>query len=498
MSDFRKGVCQDCNAEFNIPADFPHDRARCRQCGEGVVVIEPAAGAPPAPKPVPAATPPPAKKKPADGMTMKEKILARKKAEAAARAKAVAVAKPGEPAKGGTQTPAKNPVPAKPMKAGATRKTAAASSDEEKPARAGRAAGGARAGKASKRAGGKAGGRAGARGGRGGARGKRGGDEERGARRGRGRAAKEEKKAPVGAIVAVLVLILGGVGAWAFLAGPLKKEEPKTTDVANNDAVESTDTPSTTEASADAPETMDPVDAGAVEGADDTTSLDDVTDEMSGAEDAGDEAAKPEEQPVEEKTFDPSEITFDEYPVFDKAVGTTDEEWEDIQKKAAQMFDPSGGARQSRAVTALREYGFKSYPAIMNEVRNLDLSTPDAYVLGDMFNQMMVHLQNGKNANWVYTRDEETDLLTAKAQYMNKKIITIYLKTWNEVANDPTIWVGTAKLTQDNFKDQLEAYAQLMVDAGVTEGEYIDDILDAYEGAGSGGDDDDLDDLDDF
>lgn len=459
MSDFRKGVCQDCNAEFKIPADFPHDRAKCRQCETGVVVIEPAAG----PAPVPATAPP--KKKPADGMTMKEKILARKKAEAEARAKQVAVE--GEPAKGGTKPAAAKPRPAAPAKPAATRKRKSSKADgEAKPAR------GKRAGKAGARGGGRAG-----------ARGKRGADD--GGER-RGRAAKEEKKSPMVAIIAVLVLVLGGGGAWYFLAGPGKKEAPKQTDVAQNDAAnEATPDETVNEPAEATPEAVDPVD----------DAPDEPMDQM--AADAPASTDKPVEAPAEE-TYDPSEITFDEYPIYGPAVGTTEEEWADIQEQAATFMDMAGGARQGRARNKLVDYGYKAFPAVMNEIRNIDLTVRDGYVLGEMFNQLMVQLMNGKSANWVYTTDDD-GILTAKSQYQNRRIIGVYLNTWKKVDEDPTVWLVTAKLTQEKYHDQLVAYSQAVIDAGITEGEYMDLVTEAAEGGDdAGGGDDDLDDLDDF
>ena len=459
MSDFRKGVCQDCNAEFNIPADFPHDRARCRQCKTGTVVIEPAAGAAPkAPKPVPAATPP--KAKPADGMTMKEKILARKKAEAEAAAKA------GTPA-------AKPAAPAKPAPA-AKRATPTEAKDDAKPARATR---GSRAGAK------KSSWRSSARG----ARGKR-GDADEGEGRGRGRATKE-KKSPMIPIIAVVVLVLGGGAGWYFTKGPGAKEEPKTTDVANNATAKTPEpeiTPAEPMEDTGAETTDKPMDAAAATPADKTA------------------ADKPKDEPKAEKTYDPSEITYDEFELFGPAIGTTDEEWADIQKQVEQMVDMSGGAKQSRARKKLEDYGYKSLPAVLNQARQIDMGSEDAYVLGDMFNNMMVNYLNGRNANWNYSREED-GLLTKKAQYVNRQVVRIYLGTWNEVVKDPTAWVGAAKLNDAKFRDQLLAYAAAIVEAGITEGEYIDDLLDAYEAQGSGGgddgdgsDDDDKDDLDDF
>ena len=53
--DVRHGTCTSCDKRYKLPASFPHDRAKCKECG-GVVEIGPvesAAPPPPAPEPEP-------------------------------------------------------------------------------------------------------------------------------------------------------------------------------------------------------------------------------------------------------------------------------------------------------------------------------------------------------------------------------------------------------------------------------------------------------------
>jgi len=45
--DYRAGKCSQCGAEYQIPASFAHNVARCKQCG-GVVHLDPRASARPA------------------------------------------------------------------------------------------------------------------------------------------------------------------------------------------------------------------------------------------------------------------------------------------------------------------------------------------------------------------------------------------------------------------------------------------------------------------
>jgi len=434
MSEFRKGVCKDCSAEFNIPASFTHDRAKCRQCG-GTVEIAPAKGAAPAPKPVPAAVPPapkpkapepkpePVAEEPAEKpMTMKEKIVARKKAEAEA---AAAAAKPAAPAKKAT-----------PVKKAAPKAKAAPGAKRAKPAAA--AAGGSRK---------KAGGKKSAK------RGKRGAADEGEEGGRRGRREKPEKKAPVAGIIGVIALVAGGAGAWYFLMGPGKTEAKKTDTVAN--------------AEIDEPVVMDEELTAEEEAA--AKAAEEKAAEEAAAAKAEEEAAaaKKEEAaaaPPEEKVYDPSTITYDDIPVFGAAIGTTDEEWTEIQDLAATAIDMTAGARQGRANRKLLEYGYKAFPAICNSMREIDLSTNAGYRAGDLMQRNIMELMNGINMGWNYDTEED-GTPTLQAQVFNRKVVRIFLGQWNKAVEDPIYWIGAAKLERN--PDALKAYQDALDNAGV-------------------------------
>lgn len=467
MSDFRQGVCKDCDAQFKIPTSFAHDRAKCNQCG-GTVEIEPAAAAPekPAAKPIPAKPAPVAKAKAEEPsgekpMTMKEKIIARKKAAAEAEAAAAApAAKPAARKKPAAKAKPAPKAAAKP-RAGA-RRSKAANTDEGKTA--GRRAGGRKA--------------AGAKGGsrkRGGS--KRGGDdEEEGSRRGRGR---QQKKSPALAIVSVLAIVVAGGAGWYFTMGPgSKTEEPKKEDVAVNE-------PTAEELAAKA-EADKQAEADAQAKADAA--------EAKKAEDAAAkaaEAAKPKE-PKKPKEYKPLEVTYDEYPIFGKAIGTTDEEWEEILTLTDSFADLDSGARGPRDGRTLAEMGYKAMPALINKMREFDLGTDGGHTAGDMFQRTLTGILNGRNLSWESARDPETLLPTPRAHMVNRKSTQAYLKIWANVVQDPTQWIGTVKLGTDKYKDQLVVYAQALADEGITEGEFID-LAQAALGGGSVDDDDDED-----
>ncbi|MDF1799891.1 MAG: hypothetical protein P1V81_11995 [Planctomycetota bacterium] len=477
MSESRKGTCAECSAEYKIPASFPHDRAKCRECG-GVVEIESAAGAAaPAPAPVPAAKPPEPKPQPKaeekpepkaeapaepaeKPMTMKEKILARKKAEAEAAAAAEA------------PKPAAKKAPAKAgAKAGAARTGA-------------KAAGG----KAGAKAGGKAGGRkaAGAKAGRGGRKG-RGAEpeaEEAGGRR--GRKAAPQKKSPVMGLVAVAVLVVGGGAGWYFTMGPGAKDDAPKTTVAAGDgqATEGVDEPMTGEGTDGAGEAAAPIDEG--------------TSGKAGAEDtSGTEEPTPDpepEAPKPEKTYDPMEVVYDEIAIFGPAIDTSDEQWAEIQELAETFADMDAGAKQGRAGRSLGEFGFRAIPAILNKMREFDLGTDEGYRLGYLFQGKMTELMNGINAGWESEKDED-GLSVPRAHRYNRKVVQTYLKTWAEVVEDPTRWIATAKLGQEKYADQLEAYSIALANAGITEGDYIDRVAGASPDSGFGDDEEGLDDF---
>jgi hypothetical protein len=469
MSDFRQGVCKDCEAQFKIPASFTHDRAKCNQCGGTVEIVPAKASA--TPKAAPKAKPIPAKPAPSKAaapaekqMTMKEKIMARKKAESEAKpaSSPVAAAKPAT-----TKKPAAKPAPR-------ARRGKAGSAQGDEPKADGRRPGGRKA-----------------PGSKGGSR-KRGGSKRRGdeveetGTRGR---AQKEKKSPVAGLIAIAVLVIGGGAGWYFTVGPggaedsVKKEEVAKIELTDKEL-------SAQEDAADALAAKQDLEDKAAAEAEALKAEEDAA--------AALEAAKPKE-PKAAKVYEPLEVLYDEFPIYGKAVGTSDEEWTEIVELVTTFADMDAGARGPRAGRQLEEMGYKALPAILNEVRTFDLGSSNGHIAGDMFQRKIMNLLNGKNAGWESERDPNTGDPVPRAHMVNRMAIRLYLKTWSMVAEDPTLWIGTAKLTEEKYEEQLIAYAAALEADGITEGEYIEFATEALAGgSNSSSDEDDEDDLTDF
>lgn len=432
----------DCSAEFKIPASFTHDRAKCRQCG-GTVEIE-GAKAPtpkPTPAPVPAAVPPAPKPTPAPKaeapveepaekpLTMKEKILARKKAEAEAAAAAAS-----KPAPKPAATPPRKPAAKAPGSPARRGKPAAA-------AGAAAAAGGRRSTGRKSAA-------------------KRGAEPEESGRR--GRKAKPEKKTPVGGIIGIVVLLVGGAAGWYFLMGPGKSEP-----VMKDTQMMVGDMPA--ENAISEPDTDEPMAEEAGPTAEELAAEE-------AAKAAAAAAAAEAAAPPAEVVYDPSEVIYSDVPVFGPAVGCTTEEWDELESLMATAIDMNAGARQGRANKSLMEFGYKAFPVICNALREVDLGTDQGQRLGDMLQRNLEKLLNGRNFGWQY-ETEEDGTPTLKTQVFNRKVVRAYLGQWNKVVEDPIYWIGAAKLNGE--PEQLDAYQAALDSAGlptVDEEEGLDDF----------------------
>ncbi len=470
MSDFRKGVCLDCDAQFKIPTSFTHDRAKCNQCGGTVEIATTEvkdATPPPVPvapkvKPMPAKPAPPKAAPPAaepeeKPMTMKEKILARKKADAAA-AQATPPTSPTGKAKATAPKASATSAKAAAPSAGAPRAKAAGA--EAKGTRAGgRKAAGAKGGSSKRGAS------------------KRGAEEaEESGRRGR---AQKEKKSPVAGLIGVAVLVIGGGAGWYFTMGPGAAEEP----VKKTEIAESGPTPEelAIEAAATEQREADKAAAQALKAEEDAAAKVDPAEAAPAA-------------PNVEKVYEPLEIKYDEFPIFGKAIDTSDEEWAKIEALAAQLVDMDYPRDQGRAAKELTSIGYKSLPAVFNRLREIDLGTSDGYIAGDLVQRTVTDLLHGKNMTWDSERDG-SQVPTPRAHMVNRKSVRAYLMTWNTVVADPTVWIGLGKLENEKYSDELPAYAAALEAAGITEGQYIDAAIAALSGAS---DDDEEEDLGDF
>jgi len=440
---YRLGVCSECSANYKVPASFEADRAKCKACG-GVVELgsvqedepKPTAAPPmPARKVAPAATAPaagapapkPAEKK---GPSMKERLLAERRAAAEAEAQVARAkkpaAKPKARATGAAKPAARKAAPAARAKAGR-----ADAEDTERPAR-GSKRGSARGGSSRRSAPAKS-----RRGGRG-----RGGDDEeedddggRGGRRGGRR--KQQGTNPMLLVVAgVMILIAAGAGFFLMnksgdqaandtVSAKGTGDDTTLTDVTNEtdatptDATNETDSTLTdvTNGTEDAPST----DASATDGADaDAT---DAADTDATAADKPEDAPK---KPAKEREFkDPASVDLLAIEDFGVPQGCTEERWAELQELGRVVMDPDAGAAGRRAGIKLVEEGKFAIPAILNEMKKLDLTDNFQFLTANAAQKTLTEICNGINLGWQYP-DQEPDTW----HYYDKKAIFNWCELW--------------------------------------------------------------------
>lgn len=456
---YRLGVCSDCGASYKVPASFEADRAKCKAC-DGVVEIgqvredaptpKPAAAPPmPArkvapPKPAAAAAPAPAPK-PAEkqGPSMKERLLA-ERAAAAAQAKAA----PAAPAK---QAPAKPPTKPAAAKSSA-RATAPASKrasaeSSERPAR-----GSARGGSSRRSAPAKS---------RRGGRGARGGDDEdaeaedggRGGRRG-GKRGKQGSNPTLLIVSGVMILV--AAGAAFFLMNKGGDETVNDTVQAQGNAPEGTLTDVTNETanapepeaakvpakSTDAPETSKTADATATEEA--------SANGAAAAPPPADPPAAPADKPAKEREFkDPASIDLLAIEDFGVPQGCTPERWAELQDLAKTVMDPFAGAAGGRASKQLVAEGKFAIPAVLNEMKKLDLTVNDEFLTANAAKETLMEICNGINLGWQYPNQQPDTW-----HYYDKKVIFNWCELWRVWDADDAQFIKRTKRDIQPSADQ--------------------------------------------
>ncbi|QDV07054.1 hypothetical protein Poly30_25730 [Planctomycetes bacterium Poly30] len=427
------------------------------------------------PKPIPRKTPSgqaagqaggqPAGDKKKGGMTMREQIAARKKAELEGQGKTSApqaaskpVAKPapkavakGTPAKKTAEPAAKvapkkptvAPKAAPPKAAASTRASAKSDSDADvKPAssRAGRSGAGSSR-PSSRRAGGGRG-----RGAKDDAENQDNGGTTRGGRRAR---PEKKKKSPV-PLIAAGVIVLGGAGA--YFGG-----------VFDGDKAEAAEPGQETAASADG--AAGDVDTAALGGMDDTAAGDETTtasegeaatstdaadagaaaaaDEVAAADEPKAKAAPKAEEGSTEAEQSKAKTDLSGLKPFGKPPGATDEEWAELQEKAAEFFDPDAGAAGGRAQKKLIAAGKNAWPAIINEMIKLDPDKPDENRMGFRAADALDRARGsdtGRAFDWRTAQDSSTGEMKAVDLYFNKRLIIVFHEGWAQVLEDPEHW----------------------------------------------------------
>jgi len=431
--DYRQGKCSSCGAEYKIPASFQHDAAKCKECG-GVVNIGPVQSGSTPPAPAKTGAPIPARQ------------FAGKRPEEAKPAP-----KPAEPAKKGGGTleklkaqraaaaaagEAKSATPAQ-------RKPAAATPAAKPAAAPGRARAGAKAGAkvgAGAAVGAKAGGKVAAgstRRSSGGRRGRGGddGDDEGG---GRGRRGARQQKKPNMALfgIAIVLLIAGGGAAFFMFKNEGTQAQEPTDDTAN---------------AADGATDAGGEDAGADEGTestDDTAGDTETAGDAEGSDEAsGDEPAaeeKPAEKPADEqpkpKKGDPSSVDLLSYADFTAPSGVSASEWSELQELVS-TFLADDGARSSRALRSLQEAGPAAVPAMLNEMKKMDLGDEYQATMCNSLQRALTEIAHGSNWGW-YSGTEDTP------HYQNKRVVEQWIKIWMQADQDIQAWINFSKMEE--------------------------------------------------
>ena len=404
--EFRPGLCSACKASFRIPATFTANKAKCSKCGGAVdigAVVSESAGA----------TPPPAS---GSAPPVPAKAIAAPVAAAAARLAA-------NPSGTGAQPPPAKPAVAPKLPAPAARASSitpaklspAAKSAETPPSKSKPAAAGAARAE---------------------------GESARKKERGERRPPLEKKPAMSGAMIGVSLLlsalVLGGV--W-FMYQKTSKENAERK--AASDAAKAVQLEEARKLEAERARLAE-VAMAAEAGDGKAAGSADVLAAEKGAEpgdQAGDAAAKGQaEKPAGGKAaakpdaknasegFDLSTI-----PDFAPAEGTSEAEWKELQDLAALFMDASAGARAQRAGTTLMNTPKKSFPAILNQFKKLNLEDEDGYRNADATQKLLERICKGHNVGWKYKPQEYW------LQY-NQKAIKKWCDLWTRASTDEAYW----------------------------------------------------------
>jgi hypothetical protein len=409
--DYRTGKCSQCGAEYKVPASFAHNVARCKVCKGVVHLGAPGEAMPPvASKPFSPAMP--AKKvvpKPAAPRAARPAVPEAKKTPPSAPARPAAASAPAEPVgerpKGGTlerlknerrpdgaHAPANTPAKPAPQPVGAGARASAGRGDAE---------GGSRS------------------------------------RRGERRAPRKEKKAPVGAIVGGIALVVLGAGFFLFkdqILGTGNDAEAASTPVADAPADGAPAQPEAASAAAErelAAADAPPDDAAAAAAAAEVT------------------------EPPKPKAKDPASVDLAAIADFEPTPDTSAEEWAQMNEWMTTWMDVEAGAAGNRAKLSLIAEGRKAVPVILNHFKTLDFATPEGRSNGDQCQKALQQISNGTNFDWKYV-DEAAGRPVDHPDdvYFCKRVVEEWTKLWRQVEVSIEAWIKIAKLEE---KDPEEA-----------------------------------------
>jgi hypothetical protein len=241
-------------------------------------------------------------------------------------------------------------------------------------------------------------------------------------------ASPAKKPLPRGALIALVALIAIGAGAYFVFSGG--KEE------------------STTPPAAEPGSAAVPTPAAEVDDGDAAPAPQAPTDDTGEAAPPEAAAAEPPSAPADSAAGAPAPLLdLTSLPDFGPAPESTPESWEELQQAAGTFFDLSAGAAGMRAGRTLEETGRPAVPAILNQMKRIDLSTPEGMRQGDMAQKALERIARGRNYGWKYEGTEG-------AVDYDRRVIEKWISTWKQCSDDVEAWIRFTNLAE---KDPEEA-----------------------------------------
>jgi hypothetical protein len=154
-------------------------------------------------------------------------------------------------------------------------------------------------------------------------------------------------------------------------------------------------------------------------------------------------------------------------PPLSKWSGTSDEAWKNVQSKLVLFLDDQG-VRSTRAGDKLIKDGRDAYPAIINEMLNLDYATKEGHYIGGMLNDLIVKIGAGKNYGWKGLAGlEEGSEEFLELALVNKKVVAAWQNRWvKQLAHNDSQWAGfitstKARLAKEKAKSEQPTAAPI-------------------------------------
>ena len=153
--------------------------------------------------------------------------------------------------------------------------------------------------------------------------------------------------------------------------------------------------------------------------------------------------------------FDALDLTL--VPLLSQWSGSSDDDWESVQSKLELFLDDSG-VRSTRAGDKMVKMGRHAFPAIVNQMMQVDFSTREGNYTAGVLNDLITKIGQGTNYGWksfqISTPGSEEFL---KDALFNKKIAAKWQTLWvSKFATDDAQWEGFSKNKEETSAQQKE------------------------------------------